>query len=461
MNSPSRKSGTYFKLIRQILIGVRGGISRNQFLAELFDRLESTSNTSGYVVLIEGYPKSTDNLIDGLKVAFSHGPSPHRIRNLTENIHAYFGSKFIYSVLAHGRSHDFILRSYALEKKGLGDHTYRDEFADLHGKNETWLCSVALPAKEPGEPERALFAIYPVPDQVFSTKIPRGAEIEWDSLVLLPDIFTVLQNKVRTLQEQVEREQNQMIAELTPSAIAHEMGTNLNLVLSSITRISEPVRSLMNELGEQRNEVVEIIDELIGIQNRTDKALTVASAFTNLQRKSPRSEAIVQDLVNDIEIVLGQRLGRAGISFAAHVDPDLTITSDIRFIEHILMNVLINAIEAIEPEIEDNQNVENNTSAAKRFHIRLLVNKAEENIHFIIANDGPEIPREISPRIFEVGVTSKPIGTGHGQGLSLCLQIANHLGGSFGFGRYPKSDFDPTVVFKLDIPARAEYGSDS
>jgi len=462
LRSPARRTGSYFKLTRQILQGVRGGISRNQFLDQLFSGLETTSKTGGYVVLIEGYPQKENNRIEDLKMSFSTGDSPHRLNALKKRIEANAQSSFLYSVLAHGRHHEFALRSFAGEPLGLGDQAYEDEFYELHGNNEVWLCALALPSRDAGEPERGIFAVYPAEEDGHSTGIPSGAEIEWDSLELLPDIFAVLQNKVRSLQEQVELEQNQLIAELTPSAIAHEMGTNINLILSSIARVSTPLGELMDEVGDDKSELNQVIDELLSIQNRADKALMVASAFTNLQRKAPRMEANISELLSDIEIVLNQRMGRSGISFEYIVDPELTIVSDIRFIEHVLMNVVINAIEAIESEtLKQVDHKKELDSHQNRFHIKIYIIKKGAKIRFFVANDGPPIPRSISFRVFELGVTSKPIGTGHGQGLHLCRQIAKHLGGEFGYGKYPDKRFSPEVVFELSVPAIAKHKSDT
>lgn len=461
---PVRKSGSYNRLTRRILSGVRGGSSRSEFLADLFDGLASNSSSDGYVLLVEGFPDSDRNLIRSLQIPLAFGPSSHRISNFQRELTKLSESPFVYSLLAHHREHQFVLRSYAVSEKGLGDVRYNDEFRTLHGVDETWICALPLRAKERGEPERSLLAFYPTSTENGSLGLPPGAEAEWDSLEIIPDIFMVLQNRVRSLQEQVEEEQRQIISDLAPSAIAHEMGTNLNLILSALARITGPLRGLIEQVGEENDLIQQVIDELLGVRSRALKAQSVASAFTNLQRKVPRSEAVVLELIDEIEIVLAQRLGGVGISLVTQVDPELTIETDVRFLEHVLMNVIMNAIEAIEPEVERLGGGQEVNVSKDSFdpEIRILVVEQDAQISFIVANNGPAIPPEISPRVFEQGVTTKPSGTGHGHGLHLCRQIAVHLGGKFGFGSFPEQpEFKPNVVFDLSLPANASHPTDS
>ena len=123
------------------------------------------------------------------------------------------------------------------------------------------------------------------------------------------------------------------------------------------------------------------------------------------------------------------------------------------------MNILINAIEAIEPIA--------NAARAKKARslpqhtIAIEAQLENENVVMTIANDGPEIPISIAVQAFDRGVTSKPVGVGHGQGLHLCREIAHHLGGTIGFGRAPNNMSDATVSLVLSVPQHRQFEGDA
>ena len=52
------------------------------------------------------------------------------------------------------------------------------------------------------------------------------------------------------------------------------------------------------------------------------------------------------------------------------------------------------------------------------------------NVRIIIQDNGPGIPQEILPRIFNPFFTTKGVGKGTGLGLSLCYGIIKEHGGT-------------------------------
>lgn len=106
-------------------------------------------------------------------------------------------------------------------------------------------------------------------------------------------------------------------------------------------------------------------------------------------------------------------------------------------LNQVLMNVLVNAIDALEEglgcgrpgtgnrvsEWEATQKPEPHTPyPAPRIRIRTEI-LGTDHIQIAIADNGPGIPENIQRRIFDPFFTTKPVGKGTGMGMSISYQI--------------------------------------
>jgi signal transduction histidine kinase len=97
-------------------------------------------------------------------------------------------------------------------------------------------------------------------------------------------------------------------------------------------------------------------------------------------------------------------------------------------LNQVFMNILNNAIDAMDSYTADNNLIET-TSINKKIIIKTkMINNKFITIH--IADNGAGIPAEIRNRIFDPFFTTKPVGKGTGLGLSISYQIvtATHRG---------------------------------
>lgn len=134
--------------------------------------------------------------------------------------------------------------------------------------------------------------------------------------------------------------------------------------------------------------------------------------------------------------LLRARIRDAAIEVTTSVDPGLSVVANEARLEQVFTNVLANAIDAVE------------AVEAKSIDIR-ATRRADKGV-IVIANNGPRIPPDMLPRLFEPFVTSKPPGKGLGLGLMLC----DHIVRSFG-GRVTARNLAPTgVEFVIEIPVR-------
>jgi len=452
----NRTASSYLRLIRKMLDTVRSGVSRNEFLASVFEELDdAASSTTRTILLLEAYPSESRNEISKINAPFIVGTRSEKIEEFRSNLESKRSNGFIQNLLLRSALLDFDLSDVLMEFPQRESEAYLDEFQNL--RNGTlWICAIPLIASEKGEPERSLVALYDGGANDDLSGLPPGSREEWDVLLLIPEIFNLLQHRVQNMREQVDAEQRRLILELAPSAITHELGTSLGLMEAAVKRTPAELKKLAKSLGAEDTSLTEISNELVSIQRQILISRTTTEAFTNLERRNPRTKVRFSKIVDEIEIVLARRLQVAQTSIVRNFEEELFLETDIRYVTHVLMNVIINAIEAIEPIAS----ISSEATSHNRYTIAVEVAVNEGMAEILIANDGPPIPVEFVARVLDKGITTKPVGVGHGQGLHLCRQVARHLGGSFGFGRPPSNLPEANVAFSFITPVHAHFEGD-
>ncbi|MEO0870155.1 MAG: ATP-binding protein, partial [Cyanobacteria bacterium J06642_11] len=91
-------------------------------------------------------------------------------------------------------------------------------------------------------------------------------------------------------------------------------------------------------------------------------------------------------------------------------------------LNQVFMNLLVNAIDAVEDAVANNQ-------IALPLKITISTSIEEQLAVISIHNGGPPIPAHIQPRLFDPFFTTKPVGKGTGMGLSISYQIIHERHG--------------------------------
>jgi len=114
----------------------------------------------------------------------------------------------------------------------------------------------------------------------------------------------------------------------------------------------------------------------------------------------------------------------------------LSIRSDPKMLEQVLVNLITNAIHAIKEK------------GSKKGRIELKTTKAGVNAEIMISDDGMGISQEDREKVFSLFYTTKPPGKGTGLGLPICQNIVNNLGGDMTF----ESQVGKGTTFTVRIP---------
>ncbi len=272
------------------------------------------------------------------------------------------------------------------------------------------------------------------------TETIRGREYEIASAPLVePDgqlssVF-VMRDITERRKEQAEREQLEARARLAShlasigemaSGIAHEINNPLTAVIGysqllGAAAIPENAREAVRQIMQGSTRVAGIVQRL----------LTFAR-----QRKPHREPVDMNEVIQSTLALRDYALRTSNIHVTTRLDPSLPRTvADGQQMQQVLLNLIVNAEAAM-------------SSHQGKGELLLASERQGENLHILVQDDGPGVPREIQDRIFDPFFTTREIGQGTGLGLSICHGIVSEHGGRI----WVRSDGATGSEFHVLIP---------
>lgn len=189
-------------------------------------------------------------------------------------------------------------------------------------------------------------------------------------------------------------------------------------IMNSIAPIHSLSETLQGQLLQQRQhpeqDLLEMNDLLWGMESiskRSEGLMQFAKTYRSLHKVTElRLQNIpLAQLLDDIYHLLAPSVEQKEITMSIQVQPEeLSLDIDRHLIEQVLINLIKNAMEALQD------------ISAPAIMIRAY-NNARHHTIIEITDNGPGIPQEIQDKIFVPFYTSKKAGSGIG--LSLCKQI--------------------------------------
>jgi signal transduction histidine kinase len=191
------------------------------------------------------------------------------------------------------------------------------------------------------------------------------------------------------------------------------------------------IAALLDEMGEMIDDNVRGVERIV--------------AIVDALRSYARSDA---DLVESVEVgevcraaaalVAPQLRNRARLIVAA--EPDARVHVDPRRLTQVLVNLLVNASDAI--------------PASERDHrVELTAQRRGDWISIRVSDTGTGIPRAIRSRVFEPFFTTKARGHGSGLGLAIARDIIDGYGGRIELESTPDQGSRFDVILPIDIGA--------
>ncbi len=125
----------------------------------------------------------------------------------------------------------------------------------------------------------------------------------------------------------------------------------------------------------------------------------------------------VDEVIGDALRLASFRLGKA-IEVRRSCAPDLpAVTVNRRKLSQVLLNLLVNSAEAMEE------------TRTQKPWVLVAAERVGDAVQIAVQDNGPGIPAEVAPHLFEPFVTSKSIGKGTGLGLALSREYVTSFGG--------------------------------
>ena len=273
------------------------------------------------------------------------------------------------------------------------------------------LTSLASPATVTvGSPPRAL--------TVATAIAGDGSE----TVIVLTDVTELRQHEERA----AHQDRLTLLGQLA-GGVAHDFNNLLVVILNNASFLeSEPLHATAREDVQQ-------------IIHAANRAAELTQRLLTFSRRDPARPQVVEvaQLLRGLERMLGRTLG-ASIRLVLRMADELpSVRIDPGQLEQVVMNLLINARDAMPDGGVVWLTVSLGTGGNDARHIVIEV-----------ADGGTGIAPEVLPRVFEPYFTTKPLGRGTGLGLAMVHGIVQEAGGDITVESTPGRG----AVFRVSLP---------
>jgi two-component system, NtrC family, nitrogen regulation sensor histidine kinase NtrY len=189
-------------------------------------------------------------------------------------------------------------------------------------------------------------------------------------------------------------------------------------IMNSVAPISSLAETLKNRLQQSvqhlQNKEGSVDDLALGIetiQRRSEGLLKFAETYRNLNKITTLNskKILVRDMFENLNQLMQPTLEQKKIELDVILkDPAVTLDADINLLEQVLINLLVNAIEAVKDTPDPHIILTASTTAAGKTVIK-------------VSDNGSGMSAEILDKIFIPFFSTRKNGSGIG--LSLCKQI--------------------------------------
>ena len=250
----------------------------------------------------------------------------------------------------------------------------------------------------------------------------------------LSERLALMQNQLDGLREQLTESQRLATIGTIAAVIAHEF----NNLLTPIVSYSQYAL----QSAESDKPDMELVRKALNksFQSSSKAGRICASMLALARGESSFGKVSVQQLVDETLTVLARDPQKDGIALRVQVQPELFVNGDVVQLEQVLLNLLINARQAM---------------LGRGGSITIKAQAADgEEARVQVIDTGPGIPEKLLPKIFQPffttkGTTRKGEVKGTGLGLAICKEIVEHHQGRIEV----QSEVGKGTTFSVYLPA--------
>lgn len=340
------------------------------------------------------------------------------------------------------RQAQFVYLQKILEMVNIGIIAYNVESGDVLWTNDSLLKTLDFPSfKNISFVEKRRPKIY---DELFETYHSNTAsvtlEMQQETLkVLISDtVFEMAEDSfklivLQNIEETLNRNESEAWKKLL-SVMTHEIMNSIAPITSLAETLQKNIQESMEQPHPETLELEDINAGLNSIKKRSEGLMKFAKNYRSLNKvthvnKTKIKASVLLDSINEL---LKPSLENKDVTLVFKLDdPNLTFDLDTYLIEQVLINLILNAIDA--------------TAGVSNPQIFVSANLNHKGAGQLkVTDNGSGIPEEIMDSIFIPFFSTKK--TGSGIGLSLCKQIMLLHGGKI---QVQSSDSKGTVMSLL------------
>jgi len=215
------------------------------------------------------------------------------------------------------------------------------------------------------------------------------------------------------------------------ASLAHE----LNQPLAAILTNTHAALRVMRSTQTPQEDVEEILADIAADGERAGEI--IRRIREPLRRGQLSVEPLnIDDLISDIRTLVRTDALLAGIAVEIEGEPNLPqVTGDRIQIQQVLLNLMMNALDAVR------------TASPERRRVQVRASSAEQDmVRIEVSDTGPGMPTHTRESIFEPFFTTKPGGLG--LGLTICRTLIEAHGGHI-YAKDPSPGDGTTLVVLL------------
>jgi signal transduction histidine kinase len=207
--------------------------------------------------------------------------------------------------------------------------------------------------------------------------------------------------------ELLRQERLSALGQLT-ATVAHELRNPLSAIRNTVYTFKE----LAASKGLNLDRPIERVERSVGRCDRIIGELLDYTRVRDLHRSTASFDKWLDEVLNDQKLASGVTLVR---NLTA---PDHAVNFDTERMRQVVINLIDNAAQAMTSAAQPSDNSRIVVTTAARFN----------GFELVIADNGPGIPADVLPRVFEPLFSTKSFGTG--LGLPMVKQVIEQHGGT-------------------------------
>lgn len=215
--------------------------------------------------------------------------------------------------------------------------------------------------------------------------------------------------EMRAMEEELHRKERLASLGEMAAAVAHEIRNPLGILRSSAQRLGRRVSTL---------EEKELAGFVVAEVDRLDKVVEDLLQFA--RPREPRFERrSLRELLERAVKLAGPGLARNGVSCEVRCPEEVVVEADGEQLVQALLNLILNAADAAGEAARAGTAGEGKVTVEGR--------RLPDAVEIAVSDNGPGVPEEVAPRVFDPFFSTKADGTG--LGLSIVQKIVEDVHG--------------------------------